>query len=120
VALVLTALAALGSMFGAPPGTPWARADPTPHIPKLPTSPTATVSDPVRDEPARALPETTTVCWDPAATRCWMVAGESVCTAPSAPAARPFRVVIGGAGEPYAEQALAECRTQPELPGSEP
>jgi hypothetical protein len=67
----------------------------------------------VIDEPARPLPETTTVCWDPAAARCWMIGGESACTTPDAPGARPFRVVPGGSGGPDAEHALAECRAAP-------
>jgi hypothetical protein len=108
VALVLTVLAVVGGTLGASPA-----ADSAPRIPKLPAG-AAGVRGPVRDEPARALPETTTVCWDPAAARCWTVPGESACTAPSALAARPLRVVIGPADGPDAERALAECRAQPD------
>ncbi len=96
-----------------------ASADSAPRVPKLPVAPTGP-SGPVRDEPARALPETTTVCWDPAGARCWTVAGESACTVPSAPRARPFRVVIGAAGGRDAEQALVECRAQPGQPAPGP
>jgi hypothetical protein len=86
-----------------------AAADSAPRAPRLPIGPGGPTG-PVVDEPARKLPEVTTVCWDPAVPRCWTVAGENTCVTPSAPAARPFRVVIGGLSGDDATRALAECR----------
>jgi hypothetical protein len=84
-----------------------------PRVRSLPIEP-AGPTGPVADEPARRLPEVTTVCWDPAVPRCWAVAGESTCVTPSAPAARPFRIVIGGPSGDDATRALVECRAPPE------
>jgi len=86
--------------------------DSTPQAPKLPLYPAPPVGA-APDEPARALPATTTVCRDPATSRCWVVAGESTCTTADVPAAEPFRIVIGHPGEAGPEAALAECRTPP-------
>ena len=110
MAAVLTALGLL-VLLGAG-GATRAAADSGVRVPKLPDGPGSSTNT-VIDEPARAVPAITTVCWDPPATRCWTVAGESACTVPTAPAARPFRVVIGGPSDGDAEHALRECRAQP-------
>jgi hypothetical protein len=90
-----------------------AAADSPPRAPKLPIAP-GSPTGPVVDEPAREIPEVTTVCRDPAVPRCWTVAGESTCVTPSAPAAGPFRTVIGGPSGDDATRALAECLAPPE------
>jgi hypothetical protein len=66
------------------------------------------------DEPARRLPNVTTVCRAKDAPRCWTEPGESRCADGAV-----FRIVIDEPGHSDVARALEDCRRPADAPRSQ-
>jgi hypothetical protein len=83
----------------------------TPRARRLAPSafPSGAAPDAPAGDPARELPETATVCRDPAARRCWSAPDERDCARRGAAV---FRTVIAGPGRNDLVRALAHCEEE--------